>query len=206
MSTWTTISNAAVAVGGIPASSTVTALRDNPIAIAKAASGSPAVFAGWHPVDKDTVGDAEDGLIYNSAVDGALASVETPEFDDGYEYRIIAKDITSSANSTLRLGLYQATSASWINTDLSGSIFLGDQFTCDIDILMPRMSAVFHLFRAITVRLGGDDSVVLSAVVNGYADFITSQKVGKARIIFSAGNVNGGKIWLLRRREYISSP
>ena len=39
MTTWTTIVNAAVNVGGIPGSSTVTAFRDNPIAIAEESSG-----------------------------------------------------------------------------------------------------------------------------------------------------------------------
>jgi hypothetical protein len=51
MATWTSISNAAVAVGGIPSSTTVTALRDNPSAIAEAANGAPVVFAGWNPYD-----------------------------------------------------------------------------------------------------------------------------------------------------------
>ena len=57
MTTWTTISNAAVAVGAIPSSSIVTALRDNPSAVAESSSGAPVMVSGWHPVDKISTGD-----------------------------------------------------------------------------------------------------------------------------------------------------
>ena len=43
MATWTTISNLAVGSGGIPSGATVTALRDNPVAIAEGAAGAPRV-------------------------------------------------------------------------------------------------------------------------------------------------------------------
>lgn len=43
MTTWTTIPNAAVAAGGRPRGSVVTALRDNPVAIAEGASGAPRI-------------------------------------------------------------------------------------------------------------------------------------------------------------------
>ena len=43
MTTWTDLSAGAVGVGGIPSGSTVTALRDNPIAIAEGASGAPRI-------------------------------------------------------------------------------------------------------------------------------------------------------------------
>ena len=41
MADWTTLPNAAVGVGGLPSGTTVTALRDNPVAIAGGASGAP---------------------------------------------------------------------------------------------------------------------------------------------------------------------
>ncbi|HEV8035852.1 hypothetical protein [Yoonia sp.] len=43
MADWTTLSNGAVGVGGLPSGTTVTALRDNPIAIAEGAAGAPRV-------------------------------------------------------------------------------------------------------------------------------------------------------------------
>jgi hypothetical protein len=41
MADWTTLPNTAVGVGGLPSGTTVTALRDNPIAIIKSAPGAP---------------------------------------------------------------------------------------------------------------------------------------------------------------------
>ena len=43
MTDWTNLPNAAVGVGGLPSGTTVTALRDNPIAIAEGAAGAPRV-------------------------------------------------------------------------------------------------------------------------------------------------------------------
>ena len=41
MADWTNLPNQAVGVGGLPSGTTVTALRDNPIAIAQGAAGAP---------------------------------------------------------------------------------------------------------------------------------------------------------------------
>jgi hypothetical protein len=44
MATWTNLPNTAVGVGGLPSGTTVTALRDNPVAIAEGAAGAPRVM------------------------------------------------------------------------------------------------------------------------------------------------------------------
>ncbi len=206
MTTYTSISNAAVAVGGIPSSSVVTALRDNPSAIAESANGAPVVVAGWHPVDKVSIGDGKDGLIYDFAVNGSLAAVETPDFEDGYEYRIMAKGISSSSSAIPRLELYRATSASWKDADLSASILATEIFYCDIEILLPRLASEFFFFRSrgVISQAGGGASG--STITGGFLNVAPSQKIGKARLIFTAGNVDAGKVWLFRRREYSSSP
>ena len=43
MADWTTLPNTAVGVGGLPSGTTVTALRDNPVAIAEGAPGAPRI-------------------------------------------------------------------------------------------------------------------------------------------------------------------
>jgi hypothetical protein len=43
MADWTNLPNTAVGVGGLPSGTTVTALRDNPVAIAEGAAGAPRV-------------------------------------------------------------------------------------------------------------------------------------------------------------------
>ena len=44
MADWTTLPNLAVGVGGLPSGTTVTALRDNPVAIAEGAEGAPRLY------------------------------------------------------------------------------------------------------------------------------------------------------------------
>ena len=46
MADWTNLPNTAVGVGGLPSGTTVTALRDNPVAIAEGAAGAPRNFLG----------------------------------------------------------------------------------------------------------------------------------------------------------------
>ena len=43
MADWTNLPNQAVGVGGLPSGTTVTALRDNPVAIAQGAAGAPRI-------------------------------------------------------------------------------------------------------------------------------------------------------------------
>ena len=43
MADWTNLPNQAVGVGGLPSGTTVTALRDNPVAIAQGAAGAPKI-------------------------------------------------------------------------------------------------------------------------------------------------------------------
>lgn len=202
---WTTISNAAVAVGAIPSSSTVTALRDNPVAVADASSGAPVVFAGWHPVDKVSVGDGKDGLIYDHAVTGTVASVITPDFVDGYEYRVIAAAIECDSASNTRLeldGFYQTDSLYNRIRYSTDGVGTSNFFGCDLEIVMPRIPNVVHLVNGWMYR----DGSISNDGVDSASYELPAQKLLRARVAFTVGSISGGKIWLFRRREYASSP
>ena len=204
MTTWTSISNAAVAVGGIPASTTVTALRDNPSAIAEASSGAPVMVSGWHPYDTVTIGDGKTGLIYDFAVTGTVSSFVTPDFVDGYEYRIIAHLMESDAGATVRLNLeaFFETDAAYRRLAYTGDEFSGStQFGYDAEILMPRIATRTHLVKG---EGYADNNVGLG--IDGDSYDSTLQKVLRARVRFTAGNIIDGKVWMFRRREYASSP
>jgi hypothetical protein len=203
MTTWTSISNAAVAVGGIPSSTTVTALRDNPSAIAEAASGAPVVFAGWHPHDKVSIGDGKTGLIYDHAVTGTVSSFVTPDFVDGYEYRIIAHLIQSDAGAAVRLNLeaFFETDAAYRRLAYTADEFSSTDFGYDVQILMPRIATKTHLVQGDGYA---DNNVGLG--IDGASYDATLQKVLRARVRFTAGNIIAGKIWMFRRREYASLP
>lgn len=204
MTTWTTISNAAVAVGGIPSSSTVTALRDNVSAAAESASGAPINVTGWHPVDKITVGDGKTGLIYDFSVNGAVSSVVTPDFVDGYEYRMIGHGLSHSSSTSQAFYIegYKETSAQYVLFYADGDHLNNVQFACDAEFLMPRLSTTVHFLR-LTANRGGS-----FAGVQNRPESSTSpdQKILRGRIRFSDGNIDSGKVWVFRRREYASSP
>lgn len=206
MTTWTTIPNASVAVGGIPSSTTVTALRDNPSAIAESSSGAPVMVSGWHPVDKVTVGDGKTGLIYDVAVNGIVASVTTPDFEDGYEYRIVARDVshndTTASRSLQIYGYFETTAAFRLMID-SAADSSADSFGCDVEFLLPRIPSRGHMLRSTTYastafRNGKDQNTTSWSSTN--------EKLLRARVQFAGGSIDAGKIWFFRRREYASSP
>ena len=207
MTTWTTIVNPAVAVGGIPASSTVTAFRDNPIAIAEQSSGSPVLFAGWQAYDKVSNGDAARGLLWDFAVSGTRTSVETPNFEDGWEYRIIAIGLSASAgNGAGRVEIYGETSATWDNFLNYGNMTPGDFSSFDVELLLPRLVKNAHHARSnggyyTTSSTTWTESTVTT--VTKY--FATAQKVLKVRaVVGTLANLDAGKVYLFRRREYAS--
>jgi hypothetical protein len=199
MMTWTNISNGAVAVGGIPSSTTVTALRDNPGAMAAGENGSPVMIAAWHPYDKVTVGDGQDGLIYDHAVNGNVAEVVTPDFEDGYEYRLLGFNVSHNNGTAagLTLELYEETSAAYDATATIGTETSGINWRFDIELLMPRLVSGVHwaLIRARALNSENSTSVQTSG---------TAEKILRARIKFTAGSIDSGKIWMLRRAEYLT--
>jgi hypothetical protein len=201
MATYTTISNAAVAVGAIPSSSTVTALRDNPIATAEAATGAPVIHAGWHPYNKVAVGDGNNGLIYDSAVNGTVADIVTPDFEDGYEYRLIGDAVRHNSGSSRNLIIeaYRETLGTYATAYQSASTYLAN-LKIDAELLVPRLADSSKVLRAII----GTSSALDANQNNIFSS--SDNKILRMRIVFSAGSINNGKVYLLRRREYLSSP
>jgi len=75
MTTYTGLSAGAVGVGGIPSGSTVTALRDNPIAIAEGSSGAPRI----HGLAAATPGDGLPVATISAA--NTLSIADTSQFE-----------------------------------------------------------------------------------------------------------------------------
>jgi len=203
MTTWTSISNAALAVGAIPSSAIVTAMRDNPIAIAEGASGAPIVETGWHPVGKLTVGDATSSLIYDFAVNGVVANVVTPDFTDGYEYRLLIDRISHNDGVTSRglfVELFLETSGTYNAAIDKGGVSSAQTVSAHVDILMPRLDSQDHWVLFGYRTTASSDNAEMGIVSS------SAQKILRARVRFSAGSIDAGRIWLFRRREYASSP
>ena len=199
MTTFTTISNAAVAVGAIPSSATVQAFRDNPLAIAEGASGAPVLSSGWHPYNKVTIGDAATGIIYDSAVNGAVADITTPDFADGWEYKIVARLLGHGSGSarSLTVSGYDGTNYRAFITTATFTSSLPIGF--DAEFMSPRFAQSQHLGLFINTVAAGMSMFYPPTAGPGDPTF----KLDRARLtLSSATNISGGRVWFMRRRCY----
>lgn len=87
MTGYTNISNALVQVGAKPFSTTVTALRDNPLAIAEGAASAPRIQLGAleRLVAGDSIRFRDDA---ETIVDNTTAALSTPLFIQGGTFRL----------------------------------------------------------------------------------------------------------------------
>jgi len=173
--------------------------RDNPIAIAEGVTGTPYVQTGWHPYNGVTVGDGATGTIYDFAIDGSVASIETPNFVDGYEY-MITWDALNQAASNRSVEWYMETSAAW-STPFSISSNSTDAL---IEVFAPRLVSNTMFFNMdFAVVPGTNGLVTQSSLPNSHSlAMTTAQKVLKARFDAGASTFNGGSIRMFRRRCY----
>lgn len=168
------------------------ALRDNPIAISEAATGAPVVVAGWHPYDMVKIGDGNDGVFYDFAVNGTQATITTPDFADGYEYAICLTGLGCSATQNLVVSLYRETDAAysvaWTSSNTSP-----DNTYAWIEIPIPRIAKNGHFVEYKATLTG-----LIEIGASGFYD-ATVQKILRARIEWSSGNIDAGTAKLYRR-------
>ncbi len=184
----------------------LTKIRDNPIAISEGATGAPIDQAMWHPYDSTAVSDGNDGLIYDHAVDGTVSTIVSPDFVDGYEYLFLVEGLsyTLGASSNLTLEFYEETNAAYSGaTTLGTSTVTTSSFYGFIHVIGPRRVQKAHFAHhclALVASAGSLGSAQNSTAVNVDA---TAQKILRVRFDWSAGDNDGGKIWMYRRRFVI---
>ena len=116
MADWTTLPNAAVGVGGLPSGTTVTALRDNPVAIAEGAPGAPRIYGDAaatfdeYAADNPLAAVGVTGDLFDvfNAFSGSFASISTTSSTFQSSGIITAQYITG----TVRFSARQNSSAS----------------------------------------------------------------------------------------------
>ena len=217
MTTYTSISNALVAVGAKPFATTVQALRDNPLAIAEATSGAPVVAAGWHPYNKVTAGDANTGLIYSFAVNGAQATVTSPDFEDGYEYAFLLNHISASSGTTntMRINMYRQTTAAYAGVQAISAATIGGSVTSTpglsgwVEINRPRQVLRAHSLAVATCLADSSATVTPGAGIDQtlfVAHGSTAQKILRAQFSMTPNNIGSAngpcEIYMFRRRDY----
>ncbi len=210
MTTYSAISNALLAIGAAARSSTVTALRDNPIAISEGSTSAPVLSAGWHPFDMVTVGDGNDGNIYAGTT---VATVESDPFVDGYEYMFIFDAIghdNVSVGRQLTVELYLETDAVYDTAIafLSALAPAADTTGQGDGILYCRAPRSVLRSHHLQYQFGrGDGAQMNNVLPNDLAAQYdaTAQPISKVRFGWNnTANFNEGNIYQYRRREFIT--
>ncbi len=207
MADWTdtSILIAALAAGKAVTDEKLQALAENPVASAEASATAIVNETVWHPYNKVTVGDTNDGLIYDAAVSGAVASVVSPDFEDGYEYRFRWDLISfSSGGTTLRIELYRETSAAYdAVTVISPNVTLaGDDCSGQVEVIRPRLVLKWCPVEAVST-VTSSSGVITATSTSFFSVNNTAQKRLRARFTPSTGNIDGGKIYMDRRRVIV---
>ena len=179
----------------------VTALAENPPAIAACDTDAPYVQSAWHPYNGAEWGDGQTGLFYNHAVDGTVSTLETPHFVDGYEYRVIFNGLSPSLISALFVKLYQVTTDAFtIARAITGPVALAtDSLSGHVTFFRPRWSVSHHIFSAVW-----DPSGDYSAGTPRQGITVSpAQKIRSAEFSFGGGaTIDAGQMYLLRRRAF----
>ena len=188
MASFTDIPTASLAADKYVTYDLLTALRDNTLATV------------WHPYNKTTIGDANTGLIYDYGVSGAVSSVVTPDFADGWEYMIVFNDLSHDSGSSpvyLQVELYRETSAAYSGAqEISDTVNASTLISGHLHLPWVRSSRTLQPAHALSSagNAATDASVGFS--------MSTAQKALRARVSFSSGNIDAGKLYLYRRGAF----
>lgn len=187
-----------------PVTSTLmTALEQNPTAIAEAGSGAPIVRAGWMPYDADTVGDGNDGVFYDYDVQGGVSTVETPLFEAGFEYRIFIFEVrcaTANANFEVE-GYYEG-----LGYALFGTVFTSGGASTDNTgfVELPTASLPLRVHPLLVSPFGGNGATVQTDANLTLSSYLSSAaKLTKARLRFAPNSFTHGSMRLYKRRCYL---
>lgn len=136
--------------------------------------------------------------LFDYAVDGAVSSVETPLFEDGYDYMIVATDLDTTNGSTpLNIQGYLETNASWSVACALVNTLDGTEHYARAILCYPYRVTRGHATHIASVRVSTNTTTGKSdTVAMGLG---TAQRLTKARVIPGAGTLNGGSIRMWRR-------
>jgi hypothetical protein len=149
---------------------------------------------GWMPYD-DT-----DPVLYDVAVGGAVSAVEAI-FEDGYEYLLIADNISGTAVASPAIRLFRASPAAYT---AKSNLRSATCYYLEIQFVLPRVSKRAHTGKTFTyAQVDGAIAASFEARVPSTNDLgITHDAatvIDKAEISMSAGNIDAGRILLYRR-------
>ena len=153
---------------------------NNVVSFVEQDSTSPVNEAAYYPYDKVTVGDSNDGLVYDGAVDGVMTTITTPDLDAGYRYLIEWQNLDAVGGPTTLTVNYYNSSDALIASSTHGSVGAGTKSTGSD----AAMSSDYWRGK------GASGSAV---TVPSVVDYMT----------ITGTNFNQGKVYLRRRKELI---
>lgn len=207
MTNWTELPNSTVQSGGVPRGSTITVLRDNPRAGLECDPTAPVNQAAWHPHNKLVGNDANNGVFYDFLVNGAVASVETPVFTDGYEYRIrVLEASPASGSGSLQIELRRQSLGTYAGAaTLTTGAVATDLHSGEIILPTVRRSVRNHFITGY-MRVSPtafSNTIVASTPINLVQELTAVTQIDRARISWAAAvNFDAGGLILERRRIY----
>lgn len=203
MADWTNIPDATFDFDRPVLGSTHLAIVKNFEAMAAGENNAPLLATGWHPYNKTTVGGSELGTFYDFDVNNEAAFIETPAFEDGYEYAVRFQNLSPTASATLTYQAFEEISGGYFAGPATISTSISSNGAISGFLWFPWTRQI--KFRQAAEWLGDGESNTGGLVgVNGTDQFGTADRTGKIRFAWSTGNIDGGRAFLLRRREYVT--
>ena len=179
----------------------------NVVAAAQGVVGSPYESTAWHPHNGTAVGDGATGRLWSFASDGSVSLITTPDFLDGFEYRLVFAGVQTlglPGGSSLGFNLFRETSVNYAgHIDHPISLNTGDFLDGTAEILRPRIVSTTHLLSGNLLGSVASNLVFdSSTVVSGGARHATRQKILRCQISLTPGNFTAGAIFMHKRRVY----
>ena len=177
---------------------------ENPLAIAEGAPDAPYEYAVWRPFNSLAWGDGNTGLLYDHAVDGAVALVTTPAFELGWDYMLsMAELIGTGPMLALNNGEWRASTN--VGSDVNAAQTRQGWLTFQNPMLGRRYATITGFVHQ--DDLGSNNAWTNGAAIpSGQPERVfrmrnsSAPPVSQARIGPMSGNFGGGKVWLYKRR------
>jgi hypothetical protein len=163
---------------------------------------NPGGVAGNIDLSASATGWERVATVYNSAVNGTQTSLETPDFEDGYSYRLVGLYLSGSGTAGMGAEFFRQTSAAYSSvTTIGGSTSAATNFTYTIN--RPMEAEFYHDWWGevgtgfATTPVNSQTVIASSPLAITHA---TAQKISKIRITRPAQNFTAGKLYLERQK------
>lgn len=158
-------------------------------------------YIGWQKAP-----NTNNGVLYGSSSSdpyhGSVAEVISPDFEDGFEYKFVLVDLAAPGNTSFGCELFYELGNNYSPvlsvSDNSAGIHNGS-----IILPNPRLLRRSHFMHPVTTSgtAAGNNNANSIVRTTGTA---TPDKIRKIRLKWASGNINGGKIYMFRRKDGIA--